>query len=294
MYDEPFADSSQIPTYLVSEMTRAARHGRAVRRRRRRVVRRLQPLLPRPSGLWRSARRHRRGRCARSPPRGICGVPPAPGRRSAQSFPSGAGRAQVGDKMHKLAGVLAGERDASAFYRQLVSAVGRPARVVRALANGRGCSTDARMRSLTSRFVERMQYLDTLTYLPDDILTKVDRAGDGRGARSARAAARPSRGRVRVALPPAMKVRRRRRQMAVAQVLHRYVPRELIERPKMGFAVPIDRWLRGPNCATGPRPARRAPAGAKRAFSTPARDPPDDGPSISPASAIGSACSGTC
>jgi asparagine synthase (glutamine-hydrolysing) len=244
MYDEPFADSSQIPTFLVSEMTR------------RHVTVALSgdggdelfagyTRYFRGEGIWRAIdvmpQRARELAAA-----GVRVLSPSAWSALATVIPEARRPVQFGDKMHKLANVLAGEAEASAFYRQVVSLWLDPARVLVSGTEPQGLLEDASVRDLVPEFIERMQYIDTLTYLPDDILTKVDRASMAVSLEARvplldhRVVAFSWR------LPPALKSAGGVGKRILRKVLYRYVPRELIERPKRGFTMPIGQWLRGP------------------------------------------------
>ncbi len=244
MYDEPFADSSQIPTFLVSEMTR------------RHVTVALSgdggdelfagyTRYFRGDALWRgidALPQRARGLAAA----GVRALSPKTWTALAAVIPEKRRPMQFGDKMHKLAGVLEGEGEASMFYRQVISLWLDPARIVKGGVEPKGLMDDPRIRDLVPDFIERMQYLDTLTYLPDDILTKVDRASM---AVSLEARVPLLDHRVVAfawSLPPAMKASGGTGKRLLRRVLYRYVPQELVERPKMGFSVPINAWLRGP------------------------------------------------
>ncbi len=174
LYDEPFADASQIPTFLVSEMTR--RHVTVAlsgdggdelfagytRYFRSQTVWRMIEAMPQAA----------RGLAAA----GLRAMSPALWNSLGAVIPQSVLPTQFGDKMHKLAGMLAGEPEASAFYRQVISLWVDPAGVVIDGIEPKGTYEDVRIKDLVPDFVERMQYIDTVTYLPDDILTKVDRA----------------------------------------------------------------------------------------------------------------------
>jgi asparagine synthase (glutamine-hydrolysing) len=151
----------------------------------------------------------------------------------------------LGDKIHKGAAVLASE-SASDVYRGLVSQWQNPADVV---LSGRENATllTGDMPTLNSlNDVERMMALDLMTYLPDDILTKVDRAAMGVSLETRVPFLDHRVVEFAWSLPLAFKLRQGVTKWPLRQVLYRHVPRALIERPKMGFGVPIDRWLRGP------------------------------------------------
>ncbi|MBF0560768.1 MAG: asparagine synthase (glutamine-hydrolyzing) [Alphaproteobacteria bacterium] len=242
MFDEPFADSSQVPTFLVSEMTRAhvtvALSGDGGDELFAGYNRYLFA-----AGMWRRlgllpplARRAFAGLIHRLSPQHwnrVFGLAPA------RWLPP-----QPGDKLHKLAGILAG--DADAFYLGLVSHWQEPETLVLGATEPRGLLWDPAVGRLVPDFIERMQYLDTRTYLPDDILVKVDRASMA-VALEARVPLLDHRV-VEFAwkLPPRFKIRHGQGKWLLRQVLHRHVPQALIDRPKMGFGIPIDSWLRGP------------------------------------------------
>ncbi len=247
IYDEPFADSSQVPTLLVSRLARDhvtvslsgdggdelfAGYNRymATGAYWAKLAR-----IPRP---LRNALAH-----------GILSMPPRTWDRLASALkpvlPASARMSFPGDKMVKAAGVLA-SRSAEDLYHGLVSTWRDPASIVIG-----GSEPDAPVRGNGSDLsglsdIERMMALDMLGYMPDDILVKVDRA-----AMSVSLETRvPFLDRRIVefawSMPLDVKLRNGETKWALRQVLYRHVPKELIERPKMGFGVPIDSWLRGP------------------------------------------------
>lgn len=245
LYDEPFSDSSQIPTFLISEMTR--RH--------------VTVSLSGDAGdeLFGGYTRYTRASrllkwFARAPGFLRAGVTAATRAFSAESWDLVAAPIKpflplrmrnVGDKLHKFADLaeLSGRME---IYRQFVSHWQSPEKVVLGGAEpGEFFARTLRERG-DMEFVETMMLADALSYLPDDILVKVDRA-----AMAVSLETRVPFLDHRVVefawrLPLSMKIRRGQGKWILRQVLNKYVPKELIERPKMGFGVPIDSWLRGP------------------------------------------------
>ncbi len=240
-YDEPFADSSQVPTFLVAELTRrsvtVALSGDggdelfAGYTRYFLGAKLWRTVGPLPAGL--------RGAAAGL----IRAVPPARWDALVGRLPGMP--ALAGDKLHKLAGIL-GAAHADDLYRGLVSQWHEPEALVPGGREPRGLLWDERVSGTVPGFVERMQYLDAATYLPDDILAKVDRASMA-VALEARVPLLDHRV-VEFAwrLPLSQKIREGQGKHLLRRVLYRHVPKALIERPKMGFGVPIGDWIRGP------------------------------------------------
>jgi asparagine synthase (glutamine-hydrolysing) len=241
-FDEPFADASAIPTLLVAQLARqqvtVALSGDGgdevfAGYNRYRLARRLAAALALPRGLRAGAAAALRARS------------PAGWDRLLAALPARFRPAQAGDKLEKLAQVLA-LPDEAAVYRRLVSQWDDPETVVLGGTEPKGILWDAAVAPEVRDATERMQLLDTVTYLPDDILAKVDRASMAVGLEARVPLLDPEVVAFGWRLPPALKLRGGTGKWLLRQVLYRYVPPALVERPKMGFGVPIDRWLRGP------------------------------------------------
>jgi len=177
--------------------------------------------------------------------RGITAVPPQVWSRAAAVLPASVRAANVGDKLHKGAHVL-GSSSLDALYLGLVSHWDDPAAVVLGGHEPPTLLTGNAPDLQGLDPIQRMMALDMLTYLPDDILTKVDRAAMGVSLETRVPFLDHRVVEFAWSLPQSMKLRDGQTKWALRQVLYRHVPKALIERPKMGFGVPIDGWLRGP------------------------------------------------
>jgi asparagine synthase (glutamine-hydrolysing) len=243
IYDEPFADSSQLPTFLVCELTR--RH--------------VTVVLSGDGGdeLFAGYKRYELARSlwtgANSVPEWLRGptiamarrVSPAGWDRLGHVIPRRVRPVNFGARMHQVADQLS-LWDPDALYRQMLSHWQTPDALVRDAHEPKGVLWSEQSRRLVPDFNERMQYYDLLTYLPDDILTKVDRA-----SMAVSLEARVPLLDHRVieyswTLPYMFKWRNSQSKWALRRVLDRYVPQNLIDRPKTGFGVPFADWLRGP------------------------------------------------
>jgi asparagine synthase (glutamine-hydrolysing) len=255
-YDEPFADSSQIPTYLVCK---AASHKVTVALSGDagdelfggytryfwgpRIWSRLA-WLPFPA-------RQLLGRL-------ICSVPipslDSLGRAVNALIPSNQGILRTGDKAHKLGLRLSSVRNMDDLYLSLVSEWQDPAQVVKGVVSRTFLEKNAARSFLdfplphlgTEQHQLRMMYLDSMTYLPDDILCKVDRAAMATSLETRVPFLDHRVVELAWQIPLHMKIRGNESKWALRQVLHKYVPRELIDRPKAGFGIPVGQWLKGP------------------------------------------------
>ena len=260
IYDEPFADSSQIPTHLVCKAARqqvtVALSGDAGDELfggynryfwGPRIWSRLA-WLPYPA-------RQALGAAIRAVP--TAGWD-ALSRPVNALMPASKYFARAGDRAQKLAARLGGVHNLEELYNSLVSEWQNPAQVVKGAGGESGGETGGLLREPASMLSDpwpavgaeqhqlRMMYRDSMTYLPDDILCKVDRAAMATSLETRVPFLDHRVAELAWKLPLNMKIRNGQGKWALRQVLYKYVPKELIDRPKAGFAIPIGQWLRGP------------------------------------------------
>lgn len=246
IFDEPHADTSQIPQYLLCSKARAevtvalsGDGGDEIFGGYHRYIDGVG-LLGRLEGVPRPLRR--------AAAAGISTLSPDSWDRlfkvAGPALPSSMTRRLPGEKLAKLARILPGE-SVEDMYRTLVS--GWPeGGIPVAKPGGDGGRLHQILRESGGSLLDRMMLADQLVYLPDDQLAKVDRTSMAVSLE------------VRVPmvdhrlveyswrLPHRLKTRDGIGKYVLRQVLYRHVPRELVERPKMGLSVPLAEWLRGP------------------------------------------------
>jgi asparagine synthase (glutamine-hydrolysing) len=245
MYDEPFADSSQIPTHLIAALARqhvtVALSGDGGDELFGGYDRYLVA-----ANLW-----HRiagipmplRNAAARA----LISVPASAWISLGNSavLPRSIRMRRLGEKVHKGAIMLSSET-LDELYDGMLSLWRDPA----AFVIGAATHSESTMNESSSLEgldgVERMMAQDMLGYLPNDILVKVDRAAMAVSLETRVPLLDPAVVEFAWRLPLDLRIRGSRTKWLLRQVLYRHVPRELIERPKMGFGVPVDSWMRGP------------------------------------------------
>ena len=238
-WDEPFADSSQIPTFLVSSLTRAHvkvslsgdggdelfagynRHAWAPRLWA--IASRLPKRVRRAFGAPQLIRVDHWDRAFRA--MGLGDVVRLPG-----------------DKLHKIA-AFAEAGTTHELYDRLRSHWVDPARV---LKGPRKPGSAVQTLDFDAPFAEQMMFYDLVQYLPDDILTKVDRASMAVSLEARVPLLDHEVVQLAWRFPLSWKIRGRSQKWILRQVLARHVPPDLFERPKTGFGVPVGQWLRGP------------------------------------------------
>jgi asparagine synthase (glutamine-hydrolysing) len=246
MYDEPFGDSSQIPTFFVARLARQSvtvclsgdggdeLFGGYTRYvwglRRWRAIR----MLPKPARHALAAALER--------------VPAERWDRwiaASSAFGSRLG-SSPGEKVHKLARVLRANSP-ERIYEMLVTFWHRGSPVaVPDPIDSRLAFIDAATNSRLTDFASQMMFLDLISYLPDDILVKVDRATMAVSLEGRVPLLDPRIIEFAFRLPMSWKIRGMTGKWLLRHLLYKYVPRKLVHRPKMGFGIPLGSWLRGP------------------------------------------------
>lgn len=247
LYDEPFADSSQVPTFLVSELAR----------------RYVTVSLSGDGGdeLFAGYNRYfvtnTLWRCLRSLPRVVksmmaFSVRAAPERVldliagvSRPLLPSQLHLGRPGEMLKRGADIL-GLKNVDEVYRKLTSHWHDPGEVLLNAVDPMMTFQDPSLHADIPNFVERMMFLDTISYLPDDILVKMDRASMGVSLEARIPFLDHRLVELAWQIPLSMKIQKGIGKIFLRKILDQHVPPDVMKRPKMGFAIPLAQWLRGP------------------------------------------------
>jgi asparagine synthase (glutamine-hydrolysing) len=251
LYDEPFADSSQIPTFLVSQMARKSvtvalsgdagdeLFGGYNRYFWSDKVWRYFASLPFP---LRSAI----GKAALNLP--VSSLDRL-GKLLNYFRQGSSGLAFFGDKVHRLADRLTNVQNIDDLYFSLVCQKRNPMQMLNASvikATVPSVFDYPMPKSGSDDPIDRMMYRDMMTYLPDDILCKVDRAAMGASLETRVPFLDPDVIDVSTRMARQSKIQNNIGKWPVREILYKHVPREVIDRPKAGFGIPVGAWLRGP------------------------------------------------
>ena len=243
IWDEPFADSSQIPTLLLSRITRGS----------------VTVALSGDGGdeLFCGYTRYAQGyklhqalRRLPTPARRalaavLRGLPAHAIDRLTHQLPAKLQYPAIGDRLNKLGDVI-GLSEGPEFYRRLIAMIQSPETLLLEAQEPQTLLNQPSDWPALDDFRETMMYLDTLTYLPGDILTKVDRASMAVSLEARVPLLDPDLIAFAWTLPLSTKLRSGQTKWPLRQILERYVPNTLTDRPKMGFAIPIEHWIQGP------------------------------------------------
>lgn len=245
LYDEPFSDSSQIPTFLVSQMTK-------------------QHVTVALSGdgadelfggynryLWAESLWNRFKNIPLPIRHGMHSLITQTSAEKLNTFfeslallPKKLRYNNIGDKLHKLASILP-STSREMLYLNLISNNNQPQQFIIG-ADEPLCAFQHLQDVNQLDFISQMMYADAMGYLPGDILTKVDRASMGVSLETRAPFLDHRVVEAAWTLPLSLKIHEGQSKWILRQILYKYVPKELIERPKMGFGAPIGIWLRGP------------------------------------------------
>lgn len=246
LYDEPFADSSQIPTFVVCRLARKnvtvsltgdggdetlcgyTRYGLAQKIWK---IERATPLFTRRL-VAQTIRRIPVDRLDM-----LC-------KQLEWLLPNEWHQSLPGDKIHKLAGLMEATNPDD-LYKHIVSQWKNPDELVIGGNEPKTLLDDVALRRFFPDFTQRMMFMDLCTYLPDDILVKVDRASMGVSLEIRSPFLDHRVVEWAWKLPLGFRRRHGQSKWLLRQILHKYVPPSFMERPKMGFGVPIGSWLRG-------------------------------------------------
>jgi len=243
IYDEPFGDSSQIPTHLVAALAR--KH--------------VTVALSGDGGdelfggynryVWGRSIWNRIGQTSQGLRQGVgkmmTVLSPSAWDHIGKLLPRRLRQPTLGDRIHKLAGVIDAD-DQDELYRRLVSQHREPGALIVGADEAPIWADGEAAGLVRSDFTEHMMFHDLIGYLTDDILAKVDRAAMAVSLETRVPLLDHHLVEFSWRLPLEMKIRDGQGKWLLRQVLYRYVPPELINRPKQGFGIPLDTWLRGP------------------------------------------------